>query len=206
VATSKQKDMTFRQKFLKAIYPGFMWLQNKQGIKNMPVSKESKPAISFYSLKDTTNSGGAIDFETLKGKKVLLVNTASNCGYTPQFEELEKLYRQHADKLVIIGFPANDFKEQEKGTDEEIAQFCKVNFGVTFPLVKKSTVIKSDLQNPVFNWLTDAAKNGWNDRQPEWNFSKYLVDEKGRLVNYFAPGVSPLENAVIDAINAPAKD
>ena len=172
----------------------------------MKANNQQSPTVPFYELKDTAINGQPMDFDKLKGKKVMIVNTASNCGYTGQYEELEKLYKEYSDKLVVIGFPANDFKEQEKGTDEEIEQFCKINFGVTFPLVKKSTVIKSDLQNSVFNWLTDPAKNGWNDKQPEWNFSKYLVDEKGRLTNYFAPGLSPLDAEVINAINAPAKD
>ena len=136
----------------------------------------------------------------MKGKKVLLVNTASNCGYTSQYSELQELYEKYKGKLEIIGFPANDFKEQEKGSDEEIAQFCKVNFGVSFPLMKKSVVIKSTDQNPVFKWLSDSTQNGWNQKEPSWNFSKYLVDEKGVLTNYFDPSVSPLSEEVIKSI------
>ena len=100
----------------------------------------------------------------------------------------------------MIGFPANDFKEQEKGTDEEIMQFCKLNYGVTFPLMKKSVVIRSAGQNPVFQWLTDSAKNGWNNKYPSWNFSKYLVNENGILTNYFDPSVSPLGKEIREAI------
>ena len=131
---------------------------------------------------------------------MLLVNTASNCGYTNQYDELQELYKRFENKLVILGFPANDFKEQEKGSDEEIAQFCKVNFGVTFPLMKKSSVVKNTDQNDVFKWLTDAAKNGWNSQQPSWNFSKYLVNENGVLTNYFDPSVSPLSEEVMNEI------
>jgi len=131
---------------------------------------------------------------------VLLVNTASDCGYTNQYDDLQKLYKQFEQKLVIIGFPANDFKEQEKGDDEAIAEFCKLNFGVTFPLAKKSSVVRSAQQNEVFRWLTDKMKNGFTSKQPSWNFSKYLVDEDGVLTHYFDPSVSPLSKEVIAAI------
>ena len=141
-----------------------------------------------------------MNFEKFRGKKVLLVNTASDCGYTGQYDELEKLYKQFQNKLVILGFPANDFKEQEKGTDEEIAQFCKINYGVTFPLIKKSSVIRGTEQNEVFQWLSDKSKNGWNDQQPTWNFAKYLVNENGVLTNYFAPSLSPLDETIVNAI------
>ncbi|HXL59000.1 MAG TPA: glutathione peroxidase, partial [Chitinophagaceae bacterium] len=137
-----------------------------------------------------------------KGKKVLLVNTASDCGYTGQYEELEKLYQQYKQRLIVIGFPANDFKEQEKGSDEEIAQFCTINYRITFPLMKKSIVIKSPGQNEVFQWLTDKNKNGWNDQQPVWNFSKYLVNEEGILSWYFDPSISPMSNSAINAIRS----
>src|SRR5258705_9846162 len=130
--------MTLRQKFLKAIYPALMWYtrlrgKNVTGLKN----EQKQPPVSFYTLKGTLNNGTAFDFSSLKGKKVMLVNTASDCGYTRQYDALQKLYEQNEGRLVIIGFPANDFKQEEKGTDEEIAQFCKLNFGVTFPLMKK---------------------------------------------------------------------
>src|SRR5262249_54051619 len=104
------------------------------------------------------------------------------------------------DKLTIIGFPANDFKQQEKGSDEQIAQFCKLNFGVSFPLMKKSTVVRSTDQNAVFKWLTDSSQNGWNNRLPSWNFTKYLVNQEGTLTDYFGPAVSPLSTEVITAI------
>ncbi len=188
------KNMTVRQKILKALYPAFMRLSNKKA-KTLTGSKQ--PITSFYSLKSVLNNGSAYDFSQLKDKKILLVNTASNCGYTNQYDELQKLSEQFPDKLIILGFPANDFKEQEKGSDEEIAQFCKVNFGVTFPLMKKSVVVKSNEQNDVFKWLTDSTKNGWNNQSPVWNFSKYLVNENGVLTNYFDPSVSPLSEEII---------
>lgn len=200
IVNRNSKQMTARQKVLKAIYPAFMWFRKKSSKMETAPTKNSIAPVSFYSLKDTTIDGKEFNFSQLKGKKVLLVNTASDCGFTGQYEELQKLYTRFSDKLMIIGFPANDFKEQEKGTDEEIAKFCKTNYGVSFPLMKKSIVIKDSFQNEVFKWLTDAVKNGWNKQQPTWNFSKYLVDEKGRLINYFDPALSPLDKEVVNAI------
>lgn len=193
--------MTFRQRILKALYPFWMKLARLLG-NNQEADNEKKtaPQVPFHSLKGELNSGRPLDFSELKGKKVLIVNTASNCGYTNQYDDLQKLYERFQNKLVILGFPANDFKEQEKGTDEEIAQFCKVNFGVSFPLMKKSVVVKDPKQNAVFQWLTDASRNGWNGKAPSWNFSKYLVDENGHLSNYFDPAISPLSDDVIKSI------
>ena len=203
IVNKNSKQMTVRQKILKAFYPALMWFTKKSSQeKTVPSNKEINPSVSFYSLKDTAINGAVFDFLTLKGKKVLLVNTASDCGFTGQFDELEKLYRRYNDKLIIIGFPANDFKEQEKGSNEDIAKFCKLNFAVTFPLMKKSSVVKKNSQNEVFKWLTDATLNGWNNQQPVWNFSKYLVSEEGKLVNYFAPAISPLDKSVLDAIDS----
>lgn len=191
-------DMTVRQKILKAIYPAFMWLSGKKS--ETLSNAQAAPAIPFYSMHMVANDGRDFDFAQLKGKKVLLVNTASDCGYTSQYDELQRLYKKYESKLTILGFPANDFKEQEKGSDADIAQFCKVNFGVSFPLMKKSIVVKSAGQNEVFRWLSDSAKNGWNNQAPKWNFSKYLVDERGALIHYFDPAVSPLSRDVISAI------
>lgn len=198
----KQKNMTLRQSLLKTFYPvlmftGKIFSGNNRILQN---KANAKPLTSFYNLKAVDNKGQTIDIEIFKGKKVLVVNTASNCGYTGQYEELEKLQDQYKDSLVIIGFPANDFKDQETGTDEDIVTFCKTNFGVSFPLMKKSIVIKTAQQNEVFQWLTDKNKNGWNSRPPEWNFSKYLVDENGVLLSYFPPAISPLDNAVTAAL------
>ena len=192
------KDMTIRQKLLKAFYPVLVWASGKKA--KQFGNEHAKANVPFYSLKATANNGTEFDFTQLKGKKVLLVNTASDCGYTGQYDDLQKLYEKYQNRLVILGFPANDFKEQEKGSDEDIAQFCKINFGVTFPLMKKSTVIKSAEQNAVFKWLSDSTMNGWNNKQPSWNFSKYLINEEGQLVHYFDPAVSPLSNEVISAI------
>lgn len=193
--------MTYRQKVLKAVYPSLMWFKKLTGKNNKELKGSNKPAVSFYSLRGVLNNGDTLEFSALKGKKILLVNTASNCGYTNQYSDLQKLADEYKDKLIVLGFPANDFKEQEKGTDTEIAQFCKVNYGVTFPLMKKSRVIKTGEQNSVYQWLTDANQNGWNNTAPSWNFTKYLVNEEGVLTNYFETSVSPLDTKVLKAIN-----
>src|SRR5258705_1957120 len=147
IVNLNSKHMTGRQKLLKAIYPAWMWWTKLKGKNATELSNRQKqPPVSFYSLKGILNNNSELDFSSLKDKKVLLVNTASDCGYTNQYDDLQKLYEENKDKLVIIGFPANDFKKQEKGNDEEIAQFCRINFGVTFPLAKKGTVIKGNKQ------------------------------------------------------------
>jgi len=194
IINRNMKNMTYRQKVLRAVYPALMWLTNRSG-KNTGklINTDKQPPLSFYTLKLELNNGDTLDFSTLKGKKVMLVNTASDCGYTHQYEDLQQLYTQSGDSLLVIGFPANDFKEQEKGTDEEIGAFCKKNYGVSFPLAKKSVVLKGAAQHPVYQWLTDPAKNGWNSKVPGWNFSKYLVNENGILTGYFDPSVSPLK-------------
>lgn len=194
IINRNMKNMTYRQKILRAVYPALMWFSNRSGKNTEKLQHpEKEPPVSFYSLKLDLNNGDTLDFSTLRGKKVLLVNTASDCGYTNQYEDLQQLYEQSGDSLLVIGFPANDFKEQEKGTDEEIGAFCKKNYGVSFPLAKKSIVIKSAGQHPVYQWLTDPAQNGWNSKAPVWNFSKYLVNEKGMLTGYFDPSVSPMD-------------
>lgn len=202
IVNRNSKNMTYRQKVLKAVYPAFMWITKLTGTNTKKMKNESakSPVVSFYDLSATQIDGKELKFADFKGKKLLLVNTASDCGYTNQYADLQKLYDQYKNKLLVIGFPANDFKEQEKGTDEEIAQFCQKNYGVTFPVMKKSVVIKSAQQNPVYQWLTDSSKNGWCNQQPSWNFSKYLVDENGVLTNYFDPSVSPLSNEITDKL------
>jgi glutathione peroxidase len=201
IVNRNSKNMTYRQKVLKAVYPALMWWTKMRGKNTAHLSNEQKqPPVSFYSLKGALNNGDTLDFISLKGKKIMLVNTASDCGYTEQYNALQKLYEQYKDKLTVIGFPANDFKQQEKGSDEEIAKFCKNNFGVTFPLMKKSVVIKGQGQNEIYQWLTDSTKNGWNNKQPSWNFCKYIVDENGILANFFGSSVSPLDNEVLNAI------
>jgi len=202
IVNRNSKNMTYRQKVLKAVYPAFMWITKLTGTNTKKMKNElaKSPVVSFYDLSATQIDGKELKFADFKGKKLLLVNTASDCGYTNQYADLQKLYEDFSNKLVVIGFPANDFKEQEKGTDKEIAQFCQKNYGVTFPIMKKSVVIKSEQQNPVYQWLTDSSKNGWCNQQPSWNFSKYLLDENGVLTNYFDPSVSPLSKEITDKL------
>ena len=202
VVTRNAKQMTIRQRVLKAVYPAFTWWGRLAGKRSKVFTNETPkpPPQSVYELSVPLNNGQVLPLSAYKGKKILFVNTASDCGYTDQYDDLQKLYEENMNRLVIIGFPANDFKSQEKGTDEEIAQFCRLNYGVTFPLAKKSTVIAGADQNPVFRWLTDKNKNGWTSKKPSWNFSKYLVNEEGILINYFDPSISPTGKEVTDAI------
>lgn len=185
--------MTIRQQILKWVYPFFQGISRLAGKSSMILlnKKKTTAPVSFFQLSFVQNDGTKVEMERFRGKKILVVNTASDCGYTSQYEDLQKLYADYQNLITIIGFPANDFKEQEKGSDAEIAEFCKVNFGVSFPLAKKSTVIKGAEQNPVFKWLSSKSENGWNDQEPIWNFSKYLLDEEGLLLGCFGPAVSP---------------
>lgn len=149
-----------------------------------------KPPVDFYNLSFTTINGQNFNFSLLKGKFVLIVNTASKCGYTPQFEDLERLSKTYKDKLVILGFPSNDFMGQDPGTNKEILEYCQLNYGVTFQMMEKSAVKGSD-KNKVFQWLTIKDKNGWNEKEPSWNFCKYLIDDKGTLIGFFNSKVKP---------------
>jgi len=159
---------------------------------NIKANKSNKKAsVNFYSLNAITNTGKEIQFEKYRNKKILIVNLASQCGYTPQYAELEQLHQQNKN-IIILGFPSNNFGAQEPGSDEEIALFCKVNYGVTFHLFKKDDVSGKNKQ-PVYQWLSDETKNGWNNEEPKWNFYKYLVDENGNLLNVFPSSVSPLD-------------
>lgn len=202
IVNRNSRNMTVKQKVLRAIYPLFTGVSRLFGKNSTTITNEKKilPVQSFYDLQVTLNNGSTLSLNELRGKKVMLVNTASDCGYTGQFVELQNLYQQYNGKLVIIGFPANDFKEQEKLDDAEIEKFCTLNYGVSFPLASKSTVIQSPLQNPIFQWLTDKTKNGWNDQQPSWNFSKYIVNDQGILTHYFDPAISPRSEEVIKAL------
>jgi len=194
--------MNVRQTILKTFYPVLLWINKLTCTKSLELTnkKDNKPSEPIFDYSVQLNNGKTLNISELKGKKILFVNTASDCGYTKQYEQLQELYTRLPEKLVIIGFPANDFKQQEKGTDEEIAAFCKINYGVTFPLAAKSIVINGPSQNNVFRWLTHAEKNGWCNQQPSWNFSKYLVNEEGLLTHYFDPAVSPTSEEILHAV------
>jgi glutathione peroxidase len=140
----------------------------------------------FYDFKVKTLEGTDFDFSTLKGKKVMIVNTASKCGNTPQYKDLEEMYEKYGDNLVILGFPANNFLNQEPGSASEIRKFCTDNYGVTFPMMEKISV-KGDDMHPLYRWLTSKEKNGVMDSEVKWNFQKYLIDENGKLVDVVNP-------------------
>jgi glutathione peroxidase len=153
-------------------------------------------APGFYDFKVKTLEGQDFDFYSLKGKKVMVVNTASKCGYTPQYKDLEELYEQSNGKLVIIGFPANNFANQEPGSASEIRQFCTEKFNVTFPMMEKISVKGNDM-HPLYKWLTSKDKNGVMDSEVKWNFQKYLIDEKGNLVDVIYSKEKPGSEKVI---------
>jgi glutathione peroxidase len=158
-----------------------------------------KAKKSFYDLKVNDIENREISFESLKGKKVLLVNTASECGYTGQYKDLEKLYNQYRDKLTVIGFPSNDFGKQEPGTEKEILEFCSGNYQITFPLSQKIKVTGTAM-HPVYRWLSQSSLNGWNDKTPGWNFCKYLVDEQGELLCFCPEKINPLDPVITSRI------
>ena len=156
------------------------------------ISDNSK---SFYALSAEDINGEVISMNTYKGKKVLVVNVASRCGYTPQYEGLQKLYDTYGDSLVVLGFPSNDFMWQEPGSNTEIKKFCKTNYGVTFPMFSKIH-IKGRKQHPIYDWLSDSKLNGWNDDSPSWNFNKYLLDENGAIIELYGADVKPLDTLI----------
>lgn len=155
---------------------------------------------SFYDFDVQTIEGETFDLSTLKGKKVLVVNTASKCGFTPQYEDLQKLYEKYKSKnFVIIGFPANNFMNQEPGSNQDIMQFCSENYGVTFPMMSKISV-KGDDIHPLYKWLTEKEQNGVMDSKVKWNFQKYMIDEKGNLVDVAYSKTNPLDDQIISWI------
>jgi glutathione peroxidase len=168
-------------------------MKNRLSILTATMTLLSVSAFSqgFYDFKVNTLEGQPFDFASLKGKKVMIVNTASKCGNTPQYKDLEEIYEKYAgSNFVIIGFPANNFGGQEPGTAAEIREFCTKNYGVTFPMMEKISVKGNDM-HPVYQWLTSKAKNGVMDSEVKWNFQKYLIDEKGNLVDVIAPKEKP---------------
>ncbi len=162
---------------------------------NETVTPAMIAAKSIYDFKVEALDGQTIDFSKFKGKKILIVNTASKCGYTTQYEGLEALYKKYQDKLVIVGFPANNFGGQEPGTNTEIGEFCKKNYGVTFPMAAKVSV-KGDDKAPIFKWLTSKSENGVLDAEIGWNFGKFLLDENGHLLSYFPSKVTPMSEEI----------
>lgn len=175
-----------RMKLNKHLKMGIV-LTNIQNVKSLS---------SIFEIEYEQKYGIKTTLEEYKGKKILIVNTASECGYTPQYAQLQKMHEQMNDKLQIIAFPSNDFGAQEPGSDNEITNFCKTNYGVTFPVFKKIKVMGEN-KSPLYNWLCNKNLNGWNEQAPEWNFCKYLIDEEGKLMAFYSQHIEPSSDEIL---------
>lgn len=185
---------------MKFLIYRFLLLFRKKTIKSRPENCNLPlNPTSFYDFKLKLITGEEIDFNIFKGKKVMVVNTASACGYTPQYKELQLLYEKYKDTLIILGFPSNNFGAQEPASNGDIFAFCTKNYGVSFPLYEKSDV-KGSAKNPLYKWLTDKNQNGWNSQFPDWNFCKYLINEKGELMKFYSSSVAPFDNEILSKI------
>ena len=162
----------------------------------LPSGETKTPDLpSFYDINAKTIDGHTVSMEKYRGKKILIVNVASKCGFTSQYEGLQRLHEIYGESFAVLGFPSNNFLWQEPGTNSEIQNFCKLNYGVTFQMFEKIHV-KGKYQHPLYKWLSDSKLNGWNDKTPSWNFCKYLIDEKGKLLEYYNMRTAP-EDTVI---------
>ena len=169
---------------------------------NKPNTGKVMEKQTIYQFKVQDLSGDTFDFSSLKGKKIMIVNTASKCGLTPQYKDLEAIYKEYKDKgFVIVGFPANNFASQEPGTNEEIGAFCQQNYGVTFPMMSKISV-KGDDMSELYKFLTQKSKNGLEDSEVQWNFQKYLINEKGELAKVISPKTLPTDPEIINWIKS----
>ncbi|WP_229201236.1 glutathione peroxidase [Arcticibacterium luteifluviistationis] len=163
-------------------------LSNKKEVATLPENMEVLG--SFYDFKMKSLTGQEIDLSQYKGKKVVVMNVASKCGYTPQYADWQKFHEEHGKDIIVLGFPANNFGAQESGSNDEIASFCQLNYGVEFQMFEKVDVIGEN-QHPLFQWLSKKDLNGWNDKAPTWNFCKYVINEKGKVTNFFASKIKP---------------
>lgn len=184
------------KKIFLAIKYVFLMLITPKKAFTKPTDNSKQMAKTFHDFTFKSIDGKEIDLSIYKGKKVLVVNTASECGFTPQYNELEELHQTHGNKVTILGFPANNFGGQESGSNDEIASFCQRNFGVTFQLFEKSDVVGPN-QNPLYKWLTSREENGWNKTAPSWNFCKYLIGENGELLKFYTSAISPMSNEIV---------
>lgn len=157
------------------------------------------PSIYDTNIRIKDIDGNDIDFSKFKGKKLLLINVASKCGFTPQYEDLQKLHEKYKDKLTVIGLPCNQFKEQEPGTNAEIKEFCSLNYGVTFLITEKIDV-KGENQHPIYKWLTNKSQNGLTDSSVKWNFQKYMLDEEGRMIDFYYSITKPLSESIVNKL------
>lgn len=172
-------------------------MAENEGVANKTEETMQMEKKNLHDFKSKTLDGGEFDFANLKGKRVLIVNTASECGYTPQYEQLQELHDEFGgDNFTVIGFPSNDFGGQEPGSNAEIKEFCKKNFGVSFPMMAK-TPVKGNGQHPIYAWLTSKEMNGKENAQVSWNFNKFLVDENGNWVAHYESSTGPLDEKII---------
>jgi glutathione peroxidase len=178
--------------FIASFIPGCRY-SNSNGNK-------TKAPISFYNLSFVSLTGETVKMSSFKGKKIIIVNVASRCGFTPQYGEFEKVQQKYKDKIQIIGFPCNQFGMQEPGSANEIKEFCSSNYGVTFPISEKVKV-KGNNKSPVYEWLTNKNLNGWNSTAPSWNFCKYIISEEGDLMAFFSSKVLPNDKEIETLIN-----
>ena len=179
--------------FITSLY-SFFWRDSEE----KDISDFSQ---SIYDYSAQSIDGDSISISQYKGKKILIVNVASRCGYTPQYEELQMLSEQYSNEIEILGFPANDFLWQEPATNDKIKQFCSTKYNVSFPMFEKISVKKSKDQHPIYTWLSNKTLNGWNDQAPSWNFYKYLIDENGKLIEYYSAKINPLNDAILKHLN-----
>lgn len=168
---------------------------NEKAPDNKMIANEN----NFYKLSANDIDGNKIDFSQFKGKKLLIVNVASKCGYTSQYKDLQELHKKYNDKITILAFPSNNFGFQEPGSNDQIEEFCETNYGIEFQLFEKSDVRGKNI-NSVYRWLSSINDNGWNDKSPRWNFFKYLVDETGSLKAVYSSNVNPMDNEIIDFV------
>jgi len=177
----------------KLIYTIVTSIGNKNSFTNY---KNTSPIMSIYDIPFNDIDGNPTSLKQFEGKKILIVNTASACGFTGEYTPLEELYKNQGDKIAVIAFPCNDFGAQESGSEEEIKQFCEINFKVSFPLMQK-VAIKGENRHPLYKWLTDPALNGWNSEAPNWNFCKYVISEDGKLLHFLTSAVDPFDAKIV---------
>ncbi|SNC59278.1 glutathione peroxidase [Hymenobacter gelipurpurascens] len=184
---------------LGALLAGGLSFSHQISSRAMTTETTAPTTGTVYDFTVKSIDGKDVKLSQYKGKKLLIVNTASECGYTPQYKELEELSKKHGDKVTVLGFPANNFGGQEPGTNEQISTFCERNYGVTFPLFSKISV-KGDDTAPLYKFLADKSKNGAVSDAPDWNFCKYLVDEQGHVVGFYPSKVKPMSDELVAAI------
>ena len=178
---------------------GYLLKEKVFNIKETAPKLNSQSNEKFYQLSAKDIEGNIVNFSKYKGKKLLIVNVASKCGYTPQYKDLQELHKKYNDKITILAFPSNNFGFQEPGSNEQIEEFCETNFGVEFQLFEKSNV-RGENTNDVYKWLSSINDNGWNDKSPRWNFFKYLIDDFGNLKAVYSSNVNPLDKEIIDFV------